>query len=104
MSFLVVLTTTPDKKSARKIADILIQKKLAACVSLGPGWQSVYRWKGRTGKTREVLLLIKTSRARLKTLQKTLIQNHPYDVPEVLVLQASAPHSAYAAWLRDSLK
>ena len=104
MRVLVVLSTTPDKKSARKIARVLIQRKLAACVSFAPGLESLYRWKGKIESTPEVLLIAKTSRAKLKALQKMILQIHPYKVPEILYLPAAAGSAVYLDWMKRVLK
>jgi len=102
MPLVVVLSTTPDKKSARKIARILIQKKLAACVSFREGWESVYSWKGKTETSSEVLLLIKTTTAKFKALQQAILKIHPYEVPEILALPVTGVSAAYSRWLEKA--
>ncbi len=104
MSAFVVFSTTKDARSARKIARVLVEKKLAACVSYQGGWKSVYRWKHRIEATGEVLILVKTTSAKLKTLQKTLREIHPYKVPEILALTVKGGDAGYLAWLQDTLK
>ena len=104
MRALVVLTTTPDKKSARKIAGSLIQKRLAACVSIGGGFESVYRWKGKVARASEILLIIKTSKTKLSKLEKIIRVGHPYKVPEVLAIEAAGGSKDYLSWMEDSLK
>ena len=103
MRFFVVLSTTSDLKSARKISHVLVQKKLAACVSIQPGLESYYFWKGRIRTSREAMLVIKTSSGRLKQLQNQLLQIHPYEVPEVLVLPVAAGSKKYLDWLSEYL-
>lgn len=98
MRFFVVLSTTPDLRSARKIARLLIQKKLAACVSFSGGWISVFRWKKRLTTASEALLLVKTTSVKLKALQKVILRVHPYEVPEILVLQVSSGSPDYLNW------
>ena len=104
MRAFVVLTTTPDKKSAEKIAGVLVRQKLAACVSLRGGFESVYRWKGKVERAAETLLIIKTSKAKFPKLEKAIRANHPYDVPEILGFGASAGSKPYLNWMEHSLK
>ena len=104
MSAFVVFSTTKDARSARKIARVLVGKKLAACVSYQGGWKSVYRWKHKIEATGEVLILVKTTSAKLKTLQKTLREIHPYEIPEILALPAKGGDAGYLRWLREALK
>ena len=104
MRVLVVLSTTPDKKSARKIARVLIQKKLAACVSFVPSLESLYRWKGKIESVSEVLVIAKTSQSKWKALQKAMLEIHPYEVPEILCLSASRGSAGYLRWFGSVLK
>ena len=104
MRAFVVLTTTPDKKSARKIGEILVRRKLAACVSIRDGFESVYRWKGRIERAAETILIIKTSKAKLPRLEKAIRANHPYELPEVLAMEASGGSKDYLKWMENSLK
>ena len=104
MRALVVLTTTPDVRSARKLARHLVEKKLAACVSFREGFESVYRWKGKLERSSEVLLLVKTSQVCLARLQKAISKNHPYEIPEFLAIPVSRGSGSYLGWLEDSLK
>ena len=96
---LLVLTSLPDRKSAQKMAEALVDKKLAACVSLISGVSSVYRWKGRREKARESILLIKTSRSAWKALQKFVLSKHPYELPELIALPVSVASKKYLDWV-----
>jgi periplasmic divalent cation tolerance protein len=96
---LVCLCTCPDRGSADAIAEALVAERLAACVNLLPGMTSVYRWEGRIERTEEVQLLIKTTSARLQALQARLGALHPYDVPELIVLEAVGGLPAYLHWV-----
>lgn len=103
MRAVLVLSTAPDLKSASRIARVLIAKRAAACVTVLPDARSRYRWKGKTENTRECVLLIKTSRERLKTLAKALAAVHPYETPEILAFPASLVSKAYGRWMREVL-
>lgn len=101
----VVLVTCGSIVEARRIASRIVTKRLAACVSiiLGPV-QSLYRWKGKVQSAREVLIIIKTNKARLAELEKEVRRLHSYDVPEVIVLSISSGSRKYLAWVQDSVR
>ena len=98
MTALLVLTTCPDPDSARRIADALVESRLAACVSAVPGMQSTYSWQGAIERADEVLLMIKTTRVHLPALQARIVEMHPYELPEVLALDAGGL-PAYLQWI-----
>jgi periplasmic divalent cation tolerance protein len=98
---LVVLSTFPSPEVAARVADQLVEERLAACVNLVPGLTSIYRWKGELAREPEVLALIKTRRDRFDALSARLSALHPYEVPEVVALSAEAALAAYAAWVHD---
>ena len=93
----VVFCTFPDAETARRIATELVERRLAACVNLLPGVESIYRWDGKTERANEVLGLIKT--ARYTDLEPALKELHPYDVPEIIALPVSAGLPDYLEWL-----
>ena len=101
MAAIVVLTTTHDRRSGQKIAKILVQKKVAACVSLCGGLRSVYRWKSRIRSSSEALLIIKTSRNVLPKLKKELKAVHPYETPELLALPVAGGSAEYLKWIEN---
>jgi periplasmic divalent cation tolerance protein len=99
MSVLLCLCTCPDDASARAIAEALVAERLAACVSRAPGLQSTYRWEGRLEHDEEVLLLIKTTPARLDALVQRVQALHPYELPEILAVEAAGGLAPYMAWV-----
>src|SRR2546423_14911754 len=86
MSALLVLTNLPDRAAAERLADILIERKLAACVNILAPCRSVYRWKGAVQHDEEHPLLIKTNAARYAALEQAIRAGHPYELPEVLAV------------------
>ena len=98
MTALLCLSTCPDADTARRIADALVDARLAACVSVLPGVHSTYRWEGTVERAEEVLLLIKTTRDALPALQARLPGLHPYELPELLAVEA-AGLPAYLEWI-----
>lgn len=99
MSVVVVQCSCPDAGSAARIARTLVEDRLAACVQALPGVASTFRWEGEVQVADEVLLLIKTSRARLGALEARLPGLHPYDLPELIVLDAAGGLARYLAWI-----
>jgi uncharacterized protein involved in tolerance to divalent cations len=102
--FLCVLMTAPDLKSARKLAGLIVRKKLAACVNVIPAIESHYQWEGKIEQSAEVLCIIKTSRTKLKDLESLILKHHPYDTPEILTLPLEGGNERYLNWLEDSLQ
>jgi len=99
---ILVLTTAPNEEVAARIAAALVEERLAACVSRLPGLLSRYRWQGSVEEANEVLLIAMTRATLESALTHRLIELHPYDVPEVLVLPVSSAHSPYLAWLHEA--
>jgi periplasmic divalent cation tolerance protein len=93
------LCTCPDAASARRIADALVEARLAACVNVLPGITSVYRWQGKVEQADEVLLVAKTVRARLDALTRQVQALHPYELPEVVAVEISGGLPAYLDWI-----
>ena len=95
---LVVLVTAPDAEVADRLAAALVERRIAACVNLVPGVTSVYRWEGAVQCDPEVLLLVKTTAARLRELEDLLQREHPYDTPECVAVEPTAVEARYLAW------
>ena len=100
----VVMTALPDPAAADRVAETLIEERLAACVTRIPGVRSTYRWKGSTEHTEEVLVLIKTRAVLAPVLCERLVAVHPYEVPEVLVLPAGGGYGAYMDWIVETTR
>jgi periplasmic divalent cation tolerance protein len=95
----VVLMTAPDSATAQAWARTFVEERLAACVNLVPGLQSVYRWQGAVEEAQEVLLVAKTAADRCDALAARLEALHPYELPELLVLPVSGGSDRYLAWV-----
>ncbi len=100
---LVVLVTAPPRH-AKRLAKLLITKRLAACVNIVPAVESVFWWEGKVDRAREVLLLIKTTAARFESLRRAIVRHHPYDVPEILALPILKAHQPYTRWISSSVQ
>jgi periplasmic divalent cation tolerance protein len=98
----VVLTTLPATADGRAFGRALVDAKLAACVSILPAMESVYRWEGRVAEDTERQVVIKTSRDRVPDLRARVGDLHPYDVPEFVVLALEDGSDGYLRWIRES--
>ena len=97
----VLLTALPSRADARRLAALLVEEKLAACVQLLP-IESFYRWEGKVQNEAEVLLLIKTRTALFDAAMARIKAEHPYTVPEIVGWPFSAGHLPYRDWIDDS--
>jgi len=86
-------------EKAAEIARTLVEERLAACVNIVPGVRSIYRWKGEVCDDAEVLCVIKTRQDRVDALRDRLPALHPYEVPELVVLEVASGHAPYLAWI-----
>ena len=97
------MVTAPNRKVARALAEAALSAKLAACVNLLPGLESHYWWQGKIESSREMLLLLKTSRGCLARLRKLVCQKHPYKNPEFIALAIDDGTPAYLRWISSSI-
>ncbi len=100
--FRIVFCTVPDADTGRHIADRLVEYRLAACVNLIPGLESIYRWKGEIQHDSEVLLMIKTTAADYVPLEQAIRELHPYELPEIVAVPLSNGLTDYLNWIIES--
>jgi periplasmic divalent cation tolerance protein len=100
----IVLTTAANPDEAAQLARILVEERLAGCVTLVPSVQSIYRWRGEIESSTETLLLLKTGHDQLAALKARIHELHSYEVPEFLVLDASSGSHPYLEWLHAGLR
>jgi periplasmic divalent cation tolerance protein len=100
----IVLTTTANPEEAARLSRKLVEERLAACATLIPAVQSIYRWKGEIESSTETLLLLKTGPEQLAALEARLHELHSYETPEFLVLKVDAASQPYLDWLQSSLR
>jgi len=99
----IVLTTAANPEEAQRLAQSLVEERLAACATLIPSVQSIYRWKGQVESATETMLLIKTEAEMLSSLEKRLHELHSYQTPEFLVVRIEAGSTGYLEWLAQSV-
>lgn len=102
MAALLVFCTVPTS-AADRLARLLVEERLAACVQALPGLRSTYRWEGEVQQSEETLLLAKTTPDRYAALERTLAAHHPYELPEILAVDAAAGLPAYLRWVADEI-
>lgn len=102
----VVFVTVPagDGKNdvGDRIAQKVVEERLAACVNRISGISSTYRWQGKVEKDTEDLLVIKTMPEKFSRLRDRVVELHPYDVPEVIALPIERGHHPYLKWIQTS--
>jgi len=101
---IVVLSTCSSADEAEKLARLLVEEGLAACVSIVPGVRSFYRWQGAVESAAEWMLLAKSSRSLFPALAAALAREHSYQVPEVLALPVAEGSAKYLEWLAAGLR
>lgn len=99
----MVLVTAPDLKTARRLARAALAARLIACANLIPRTESHYWWQGKIERSHEVLLVMKTTRARIGALEKFILAQHPYITPEFIVLSVTDGAKGYLDWVAQSL-
>ena len=102
--FIVVLVTASSKEEANKIAQGLLQDKLAACVNILAGLESRFWWQGKIDSAQEVLLVIKTRKTLFNKLAKKVKSLHSYTVPEIIALPIISGNKTYLDWINDCTK
>jgi periplasmic divalent cation tolerance protein len=98
---IVIVSTYPDKKSISRVAHIVVERKLAACVNY-TSIDSVYSWKNKIEDTKEFLALFKTTKESKQKLKEEITRSHPYQVPEIVELKMDDVSLPYMKWLEES--
>jgi periplasmic divalent cation tolerance protein len=100
---IAVFMTAPDKNEASRLADLLVERNLAACVQILPAIESVYRWQGKIERQPEVLLIAKTLAAKFAELEREVRALHSYETPEIVAVPLTALSESYRQWLEASV-
>ena len=100
----LVITNLPDRDSAAKLAHVLIERHLAACVNILSPCRSVYRWKDKTEDAEEFPMLIKTTRDRYPELEAAIRAGHPYELPEIIAVSLTGGLPAYLDWVESETR
>jgi periplasmic divalent cation tolerance protein len=97
----VAVFCTAAPQDADKIAETLVNERLAACVNIAP-IRFCYIWEGKLNLDREELLMIKTQKSQIETLKKRILQLHSYALPEIIALPIIDGHQPYLYWIAQS--
>jgi len=100
----LVLTTCGSLEEARRIAQTLVERQLAACVNIAPQIESVFRWQGKVETAAEWLLVIKTTAEAFDRVRQTLSELHSYELPECIALAIEDGSAAYLDWIGESVR
>jgi len=101
---IVVLMTAPNAEEATRIAEMLVERTLAACVQILPPITSIYIWKGEVQRESEILLVAKSTRAKFDDLEEAVRAIHSYETPEIIALPIVAGSQSYLSWLSSCLE
>jgi periplasmic divalent cation tolerance protein len=96
---LVTLCTCPDKDTAERIARLLVENKLAACVNILPNIKSIYSWKSQVETAEEQLLIIKSSNQGYQAIETAIRSHHPYEIPEIIAFPIECGLPEYINWI-----
>ena len=98
---LLVFTNVPNRDVAARIAETLVEKRLAACVNVLAGCTSTYRWQGEIERAEEIPVLIKTRAARFPEVEATIRHLHPYELPEIIAVPVTQGLPEYLQWVAE---
>jgi periplasmic divalent cation tolerance protein len=102
MTNIIVYTTVGNNKEAEKLAKLIIDNNLGACVQLDEV-KSYYKWKGKIENSREIKLSIKTCSRKYKGIQNLIINNSKYEIPEIIVVKINKGYDKYLNWMNKNL-
>jgi periplasmic divalent cation tolerance protein len=100
---IAVFITAANKEEARRLAERLVETRLAACIQILPEMQSVYRWQGKLERQPEILLIAKTTSERFEELDREVRSLHSYETPEIVAVPITNGSESYLDWLRASV-
>ncbi|HSE49089.1 MAG TPA: divalent-cation tolerance protein CutA [Terriglobales bacterium] len=100
----ITLATAGSREEAERLAEALVERRLAACVNVVGPMRSVYRWQGAVERADEFLLLIKSTAAQFAAVAAAIQELHSYELPECVELTITAGSDAYLKWLAENVK
>ena len=103
MNFFLTYITTKNEEEALKLANLAVQKNLAACGNIFPKMKSIYKWQNKLQYDKETLLILKTNSNKYPLLEKLILEIHSYEVPCILKIPISDGNKEYLKWIDQSL-
>ena len=104
MNIFFVYATFKDISEAKKIGNLVVKSKLAACVNILPEILSIYAWKNKLHKDKEISAIFKTTKTKVSTLMKVIANNHSYDCPSISAFPIEKIHSNFKKWIINQTK
>jgi periplasmic divalent cation tolerance protein len=98
---MILLCTCASREEARRIAEALVEERLAACVTVLPPVESIYRWQGKVERAEELQILVKSTSEKFPALSQRITELHSYDTPEILAVPIAEGSARYLAWLHE---
>ena len=99
MNFFLIYITTKNEEEALKLANLAVQKNLAACGNIFPKMKSIYKWKNKLQNDKETVLILKTNLNKYPLLEKLILEKHSYEVPCILKIPISDGNKEYLKWI-----
>ena len=103
MNFFLIYITTKNEEEALKLANLAVQKNLAACGNIFPKMKSIYKWQNKLQNDMETLLILKTNSNKYPLLKKLILEEHSYEVPCILKIPINDGNKEYLKWIEGSL-
>jgi periplasmic divalent cation tolerance protein len=103
MKGIVIFITSGGEEETKRLARVLVEERLAACVNIVSGVESLYWWKGKVELSKEWLLVVKTEKKKVKEVVNRVKEIHSYEVPEVIALPIIEGNRDYLQWISDVL-
>lgn len=103
-TYLVIMTTLDSEEAAKALATQLVNKRLVACAQILSPIQSYYWWNEAVESSKEWLVVLKTTEACWPALEQAVLEQHPYEVPQLTALPLAAIHAPYASWLNQQVQ
>ena len=101
-NYIIVLNTCNSEDIASSISETLVSKKLAACVNIVKGVESVYQWQGKIEHDKEILLIIKTRQSLFEQVQNAIQELHDYELPEIIAVPIDTGEKNYLSWIQSA--
>ena len=101
---IIIFCTTPDQKTAQKIAQNLVENHLAACCNILNEVKSVFNWQGKVQIENECLMIVKSVSDKFKQIEKMIIELHPYEIPEIIATDISLGSANYLNWIKENIR
>ncbi|MEJ5166611.1 MAG: divalent-cation tolerance protein CutA [Thermoanaerobaculia bacterium] len=101
--YAVIFCTTPSKEVAKELSKKLLNENLIACSTIIPAYLSIYKWQGKVCEEEEFLCIFKTKVENYEKIEKIILKSHPYEVPEIILLEIKKGFEKYLNWINESL-